>query len=501
MCATVSVVVFLGMICLASTAQTDQHAITTPAALDSVTVCGEATNRGDLTLIIECTDPGATITGFDFASFGTPTGDCTSGFEVNSSCNYASSLSWATSSCVNKSVCILSTTGLPDPCEGVIKSLAVEALCSSGSGSALPMVPPCSMTQGTPPCPLPAWEPVWQLNKSTICQPANVESFLNATEAARWGLVSLDWTIASSVWLGNGNVSNMTGAATLVEQCRQIKVVDPDTKCFVYRNTELALEWMEPQRAVMDDPAFASWFLQYQPGNPENITAGTPYNEDAGGPASGCRQFFWNYSNEDAFQYVLSVSEQGMWGTSSEWVDGTFLDDSQAVPQEHPNAPSNMGMTTLQLLRAQNDTYHFFNTAVGELASTGHFIWQGFNGNQQGDPDEVGVAPNAGNCASFMRAMCVPGWQDVPMTMQWPSSQADKLPVLAAFLISRGPYAYIGTGFNDEPIPPWDPLWDSFDVGEPTSLCAEVPTGVFSRQWSNGNVSLDCTSWTATFIF
>lgn len=30
-----------------------------------------------------------------------------------------------------------------------------------------------------------------------------------------------------------------TGAATLVEQCRQIKAVDPTTKCFVYRNTEL----------------------------------------------------------------------------------------------------------------------------------------------------------------------------------------------------------------------------------------------------------------------
>lgn len=67
-----------------------------------------------------------------------------------------------------------------------------------------------------------------------------------------------------------------TGASTLVEQCRRIKAVcvrlpecspcctvftrvdpllsflarvqvDPTSKCFVYRNTELALEWLEPQ--------------------------------------------------------------------------------------------------------------------------------------------------------------------------------------------------------------------------------------------------------------
>ena len=47
-------------------------------------------------------------------------------------------------------------------------------------------------------------------------------------------------------------------------------------------------------------------------------------------PANGCRQFFWNYSNPDAAAYVLSTSEQGPLGTGSPYVDGTFLDDSQA---------------------------------------------------------------------------------------------------------------------------------------------------------------------------
>jgi hypothetical protein len=196
------------------------------------------------------------------------------------------------------------------------------------------------------------------------------DGWLDAAAAARFGLISLDWSVANGVWRGNGAVANMTGASTLVEQCRRIKAVDASTKCFVYRNTELALEWMEMHRAVMADAAFADYFLQYQPGNPQGGAPGTPYNEDAGGPGAGCRQFFWNYSQADAFEYVLGVSEQGALATASPFVDGTFLDDSQAIPQEHPDAPANMGMSAVQLLLAQNATYAFFNAAVAALAAT-----------------------------------------------------------------------------------------------------------------------------------
>lgn len=261
------------------------------------------------------------------------------------------------------------------------------------------------------------------------------------------------------------------------------------------------LEWMEPHRAVMRDPAFADFFLSYQPGNPASVPPGTIYNEDAGGPGAGCKQFFWNYSNPDAAQYVLGVSEQGALATASPYVDGTFLDDSQAIPQEHANAPANMGLSAAQLLQAQNDTYAFFNSAVAALASTGHYIWQGFNGNEQGDPDGVGVAPTSGTCAAFMANACAPSWQAVPSTMQWPSRASDKVPVLAAFLITRGPYSFLGYGWNGGPLPAWDSLWDAYDVGEPTGLCTESSPGVFTRAWTKGSATLDCTTWTATLTF
>ena len=198
---------------------------------------------------------------------------------------------------------------------------------------------------------------------------------------------------------------------------------------------------------------------------------------------------------------MLGVSEQGALATGSEFVDGTFLDDSQGIPQEHANAPHNMGLTPMQLLLAQNASATFFNAAVAALAASGKYIWQGFNGFEEGDPDGVGIAPTAGTCTAYMTTVCAPTWQNVPWTVQWPSTQADKMPVLAAFLVGRGPYAFVGFGWyggGSEAIPDFDPLWD-LDVGLPTGLCTQVAPGVFSRAWTRGTATIDCNAWTGTF--
>jgi hypothetical protein len=312
--------------------------------------------------------------------------------------------------------------------------------------------------------------------------------------------VSLDWSIASGAWRPGGAAqacNATTGAATLVEQCRRMKAAgDGSVRCFVYRNTELALEWLEPQRAVMLDASKAGWFLQYQPGNPAGAAPGTVYNEFAGGAAAGCRQFFINYSNADAFAYFLAESEQGALATGSPFVDGTFLDDSQAIPQEHGDAPRNMGLSALQLATAQNDTHRFVQTVIETLARKGHYVWQGFDGDRGGDPDEVAPAPDAGSCASYMSELCAPAWQAVPMTLNWDGRNT----TLAAFLVGRGPVAYLGSGWNGGPLLSWDARFD-IDVGEPLALCQQAPAGVFSRAWSKGRAQIDCNDFTATIDF
>ena len=246
----------------------------------------------------------------------------------------------------------------------------------------------------------------------------------------------------------------------------------------------------------MEDPSKRGWFLQYQPGNPGGVPPGTLYNEDAGGNAAGCKQYFWNYSNPDAAAWVLAESEQGALATGSPYVDGTFLDDSQAIPQEHGDAPRNMGLSALQLAALQNDTHRFVQTAITTLAAQGKFSWQGFDGNRGGDPDEVAPAPRASNCAAYMAEVCAPGWQSVPMTMNWDGANT----TLAAFLIGRGPVAYLGSGWNGGPLLRWDARFD-MDVGEPQGLCTSPSANVFSRAWTRGVATLDCGSFEATLAF
>jgi hypothetical protein len=83
---------------------------------------------------------------------------------------------------------------------------------------------------------------------------------------------------------------------------------------------------------------------------------------------------------------------------------------------------------------------------------------------------------------------------------------------LAAFLITRPPYAYLGYGWENCGAPNvagrlpgttrdvWQPMFD-LDVGEPTGLCAETSAGVFERNWSKGRAALDCNRFEATLDF
>jgi alpha-L-rhamnosidase len=80
--------------------------------------------------------PGGTFTSVTFASYGTPTGSCGSGFS-NGSCNAASSVALVSAACVGRSSCSIdvSDTTFTDPCFGVVKSFSASLACSSNSTS------------------------------------------------------------------------------------------------------------------------------------------------------------------------------------------------------------------------------------------------------------------------------------------------------------------------------------------------------------------------------
>jgi hypothetical protein len=83
---------------------------------------------------------------------------------------------------------------------------------------------------------------------------------------------------------------------------------------------------------------------------------------------------------------------------------------------------------------------------------------------------------------------------------------------LAAFLLIRGPYAWLGyswMGCNNDPndrstaeIAYHFPSALGIDYGEPLETCRETARGseVFVRAFSKATVTLDCKRWNATIV-
>lgn len=70
------------------------------------------------------------FTSVAFASFGTPVGNCSSGWTLGA-CNAVSSVSTVSAACVGKSSCAIPVTDsvFGDPCPGTKKELAVSLVC------------------------------------------------------------------------------------------------------------------------------------------------------------------------------------------------------------------------------------------------------------------------------------------------------------------------------------------------------------------------------------
>jgi len=330
--------------------------------------------------------------------------------------------------------------------------------------------------------PPPSWAPNWDLLASTTIQPSGDSYFMpNHT----WGLISLDWSVAKSVWMRHGR--NRTNCeAVSVEGCRRLKAAGKASRCFIYHNMELALEWEETQRKVMYDPSTADYFLQYTDGMGNKN--GTIYAENI----EEGDQFFWDYTNPKAAAYVISSILRSV---DDPAVDGTFTDDVNGFPQEHESATARINMSHQQLAALQAATRVTHAKLVGELVKAGKYNWQAFG---VGDGAGVTCPSDPKGCSAFMQTGCDPEMQSRPMMMD--AAHADNQTV-AAFLITRPPIGFIGWGWESG-----DSKWPSSDVfllkpGEPQGLCKQEQPGIYSRQWSKGKVVLNCNEWTASLPF
>jgi len=97
--------------------------------------CAYKKEFNNVTVDLVC-EGGAVIDAIESAFYGTPTGACPA-YAANPACDDTSFLAYARATCVGQARCTLQSTG-PDPCLGVIKSIATVAHCSAGPGGYSP---------------------------------------------------------------------------------------------------------------------------------------------------------------------------------------------------------------------------------------------------------------------------------------------------------------------------------------------------------------------------
>lgn len=121
-------------------------------------------------------------------------------------------------------------------------------------------------------CPgtLPTAEPTWLLNKSTIIMPCNNTGYTDPTTTLGWGIVDFDWSNGKGTGSSEGWAKHkpMDDEEMLFKQVQMTTAATPGTTVWVYRNTVYGYPWYTSVRKILEDPAYADWFLHFKPQPP-----------------------------------------------------------------------------------------------------------------------------------------------------------------------------------------------------------------------------------------
>jgi Hypothetical glycosyl hydrolase family 15 len=328
------------------------------------------------------------------------------------------------------------------------------------------------------PCPLPPWPPTYNMPLSTQHYFSGSENYYdNATVsfAALHGVIGIDWA--------NHHNLSMHREDTLAQQAAIIKAVNPKTRVFVYRQSELALNIFDNGAKVMYDPSKTNWFVLFP--------NGSIYNDSTRVGNYRMDQFCWDHRNPDVQDYFVNYYIASAFNQSV--VDGIFYDDDAGIWQERAHFPDYPDSYRIAVDAAQQVSLK----RAWELGlKSNKHAWQAWLSPaipRTGDPPAV--------CAEKMRTAI--SMKNVPVA--FPSLYSHLCPVpwdqcknlkeqLAAFLIARGDYWLFFT-----PTTWWKDGFER-DYGVPLGDAEEIFPNFFVRKWSNCTIYLDCNDFTSDFI-
>ena len=381
-----------------------------------------------------------------------------------------------------------------------------------------------STTPASNPCPLPVnWNVDWSVVNSTAGMSINAAGCKAANHT--WGWITLDWQSNREAWL-HEDPEQCTCEASMAANCAALKKAGRVKRCTIYHNMELALEWLESNRAVMDQAHVdAGWFLRFPNGSVYDDVTGPlrPDPKNPSQPNTVFSQYFIDWRNREAAAYFVDAILNA---TFLPGVDGTFTDDSNGAGMEHSTLGQLLNISNATIADIQFATQAGVDYLAQSLAANGKTCfdcvggqvswtgaaepWQNFQFGHNARPPPSTQLYGADKCAAWMRNYCAPGMQGRGMFMDWDvrSNATNHNQTMAAFLITRPPVAFVGSyklrpaGESSGAGTPgyWSPLFE-LDVGEPLGLCEEVSNGVFRRKWSKGTAALDCHTYSATLDF
>eukprot|EP01059_Diplonema_ambulator_P022936 TRINITY_DN382_c0_g2_i2.p1 TRINITY_DN382_c0_g2~~TRINITY_DN382_c0_g2_i2.p1 ORF type:complete len:427 (+),score=177.41 TRINITY_DN382_c0_g2_i2:99-1379(+) len=405
----------------------------------------------------------------------------------------------------------------------------------------------------------PPWAPTFNMSMSSITMACNSSGWYDPSLGAAFGITSYDWSNAKKQW---ANAKPMDCEERLVTQAQMTKNLNPNTNVFAYRNLVKALPWFTSVRVKLDDPAYSGFFLKFKPGgffpngsyHVPQCTAGkcsefyhdqeqtpehpTPDDPNPDGSCTDecdcgnnpCGEYLWDHRNGTMLrEFLINEHIMGANGVGNAAIDGLFIDDFwcsnlingsctdpvQGPTEINPYSQLDMGLSDEDIKEITEAWLQTMTAAQSAIIAAKGYTWSLIPGQENANASPVML--QAKTCAAQMREyISTNRWQNLPLIFGLNmGTQPNLLPQLqqdiAAFLLMRGPYAYVGAGvwgmswpagveFDKQQPQQKRPKEMDTDYGIPLNLATEISSGVFSRQFTNSVVTLDCNSFNATIV-
>ena len=263
-----------------------------------------------------------------------------------------------------------------------------------------------------------------------------------------------------------------------------------------------------------------------------------------------CGEYLFDHRNASLRTWMINEFLLGAkYGLGNANVDGFYLDDSWSAASTKPfdprtwNTCSNgpvggasetekhcsldMGLTAQDVRNIAGNWSVTSAEAEAAVLSHGGATWGAssiFRGTGARSALVNDTVPNPSTkekCIAFHRQECTatsnsqtsayifeltrnafhyPFGENGKTALPWPEQDT------ASFLLTRGKFAWIGHNWmgcmsNDDWIPYLRPAQLDVDYGTPVdALCTETApnSGIFKREWSKADVTMDCNTWEAT---